>query len=62
MQRQIGRIQIDHDLLGRFLVSFEEDVHQQFVDATRIVMDLLVAISVARFSGQLQTVQGAFAR
>jgi Transposase DDE domain group 1 len=60
VQRQIGAIQINHDLLRWLLVRLQENVDSHCVDLLRIIVHLLVAVFRARFSGQLQTVQCAF--
>ena len=33
MQRGVGGIQVQHDLLGRLGVGFQEDLHQQLVES-----------------------------
>jgi hypothetical protein len=43
MQRVIGRIQIENDLLGRACMRLKEHVEQEIPDRHRIVADLVVA-------------------
>jgi hypothetical protein len=62
VQRQIGRVQIDHDLFRRFRIGFQENVHQQLVSGCGIVLHLLVAVFGLKFSTQFQTIQRALAR
>ena len=63
VQRIIGRIQVQDDFLGRFLVCLEEDVNQQVVHRSVIQHDLLIALLLTgRLPGQFQPVQGALSR
>lgn len=62
MQRQIGRIQIDHHLLRRFALRFQKDLHQQFVDRRLLVVHSLVTILGRNRSTEFQTIQRALAR
>jgi hypothetical protein len=48
VQRVVGRIQIENDLLGRRLVGLEEEGDEQALDGGRIVPDLVVAVRFRR--------------
>ena len=61
VQRQIGRIQVDHNLLRCFVMRFQENVYQQFVHAGCIVMHFLVTIFRLQLPAQFQPVQCALA-
>ena len=62
MQRVIGRIQIEYDLLGGLLMRLEKEVHHEGVDLARIQADLLVAAGSIRIErSQLQSIQRALA-
>ncbi len=41
MQRIVGGIQIEDDLLGSLLVGFEEEIDEQRLDRGRVVADTL---------------------
>ena len=58
VERDVGRIQIEHDLGGHFGVRFEEQIAKQRVDLLRRVVDLVVTLTAAR---KLQPVQRTFA-
>jgi hypothetical protein len=59
VQRVIGGVEIEDDLLGRRRVRFEEQVDEQAFDRRAVVADLVVA---RRLGGRvLETVQGALA-
>ena len=58
VQRDVGCIQIEHDLGGRFGVRFDEYIDEQSVDLLRLVIDLVIAIAAA---GKFQPVQRALA-
>jgi len=51
VHRQIGRIQIDHNLAGRLGMRFQKDLHQQLVYRRAILVNLLVAVFDASLSG-----------
>ena len=51
LQRQVGRVQVQHDLLGRFAVRFQEHLNQQFVEGCLAVLNLLVPARL--FAAQL---------
>ena len=61
VQRNIGRVQVDHDPARRLLMGFDEQVHQQGVGLGLVEVDLVVffAVSLGR---TFQTVQRALAR
>jgi hypothetical protein len=44
MQRGIGRIQVQHDLFRRTPVSFQENLHEQFIHRGGRITDLVVAL------------------
>ena len=54
----VGRIQIQHDLVGRAAVRFQKQVPQQAVQSLGRVADLVIAAGAAN---QLQPVQRALA-
>jgi hypothetical protein len=58
VERDVGRIQIEHDLLWRRGVRFHKKVRQQPVQGFGRVADLVITQAAA---GQLQTVQRALA-
>ena len=58
VERDVGRIQIEHNLLRRFGVRLDEQIAKQRVDLLRRVVDLVIALGAA---GQLQPVQSALA-
>jgi hypothetical protein len=58
IQRDVGRIQIEHDLVGRRTVRFATEIHQQPVDGFSRVADLVIPLTAAH---QLQPVQSALA-
>ena len=59
VERQIGGIEIGHDLPGWLGESFEEQVDQELIERVRVAVDLFVA---SRFGGaQFEAIQGAFA-
>ena len=43
VQRIVGGVEVEHDLLGRLRVRLEEEVDEQRLDRRRVVADLLVA-------------------
>ena len=60
VERDVGRIQIEHDLVRSACgVRLDEHVHQQRVDLLRRVVDLVIALAAA---GKFQPVQRALAR
>jgi hypothetical protein len=59
VERDIGRVQVQHDLGGRRGVRFQKQIPQQPVQRLGRVCDLVIAAAAA---GQLQPVQSAFAR
>ncbi len=59
MERDVGRVEIEHNLLGRRCVRLDEQIAQQRVDLLRLVVDLVIALIAAR---KLQPVQRALAR
>ena len=61
MQRIVGRIQIENDLLRWRLVCLEEEVDEQALDRARIMPDLVVAV-VGPQRRVLQSVERALAR
>ncbi len=63
MDRVVGRIQIQHDLLGRRFVGLHEGIHHPAVDPVRVHRDLLVPLLLIDLgAGQLQPVQRTPAR
>jgi len=63
VQRIVGSVQVQDDFLRRFLVGFQEDLHQQAVHGSVIQHDLFVALPpTGRLSGQFQSIQGTFSR
>ena len=58
MQRIVGRIEVEDDLLRRFVVRVEEEIDEQLFDGWRIGGDL----GIARRLGlaQFQAVERAF--
>ena len=58
VERDVGRVQIEHDLGWRFAVRLDEQIREKRVDLLRRVIDLVVTLAAA---GQLQPVQGTFA-
>jgi hypothetical protein len=48
IQRRVGHIQIEHDLVRSLRVRFQKDLYQQSVQSFRRVGDLMVAILLAR--------------
>ena len=42
VDRVVGGVEVEHDLLRRSLVAIEEDVHEQCFQARRIVIDLVI--------------------
>ena len=58
VERDVGCIQIEHDLVGRLGVRLDEQVAEQRVDLLRHVIDLVITLAAA---GQLQPVQRALA-
>jgi hypothetical protein len=59
VQRIIGGVEVEDDLLGRRRVRFEEEVDEQTFDRRPVVADLVVARRSPR--GVLEPVQRAFA-
>ena len=59
VQRVVGGIEVENDLLGRRLVRFEEEVDEQAFDRRAVVPDLVVARGLGR--RVLEPVQGALA-
>ena len=47
VDRVIGRIEVQHDLLGRARMRIEEDVDEQRFQARRVVIDLVILLGVA---------------
>jgi hypothetical protein len=60
MDRIVGRVQIENDLLGRLWVGVEEEVDEQALDRRPIMADAVIARGRAR-GGVLQPVQGRLA-
>ncbi len=58
VERNVGRIQIEHDLVRRFGVRLDEQIAKQRVDLLRRVIDLVITLAAAR---KLQPVQRALA-
>ncbi len=58
VERDVGRVQIEHDLLRRRGVRFQVEVRQQPVHRLGRIADLVIAQTAA---GQLQPVQRALA-
>ena len=58
VERDVGCIQVEHDLVGRFGVRLDEQIAKQRVDLLRHVIDLVVALGAA---GKFQPVQRALA-
>jgi hypothetical protein len=55
LQRVVGSVEVEDDLLWRLLVGFEEEIDEQAFDRGRIVAHLVIA---RRFGpAQLQPVQ-----
>ena len=69
MQRIVGRVQVEHDLLGRRRVRVEEQVDEQPLDRCLVMADLVVACRLAsrrvlepverRLAGQRRTIRSA---
>jgi len=59
VERDVGGVQVEHDLLRRLGVRLDKQIHEQRVDLLRGVVDLVIALVAAR---KLQPVQRAFAR
>jgi len=55
----VGGIEIEHDLLRRFVMRLQEDIDQQPLDRRRVVVDLVIVrrgagrLSSSRFSADL---------
>ena len=47
VDRVVGGVEVEHDLLRRSLVAIEEDVHEQCFQARRIVIDLVILPGLA---------------
>ena len=60
MDRIVGGVEIEHDLLGRRGMRLQEQLDQKPLDRRRVVADLVVARRLR--PAQLQPVQGALAR
>ena len=60
VQRIVGRIEIEHDLFGRFAMRIEKQIDQQPLDQGRLVRDPTIAVDHGR--AELQPVQRALAR
>ena len=58
VERDVGRIQIEHDLVRHGGVRLDKQIAEQRVDLLRHVIDLVVTLRTAR---QLQPVQRTFA-
>ncbi len=58
VERDVGRIQVEHDPGWRFSVRLEEQIAQQRVDLLRRVIDLVIALAGA---GKFQPVQRTLA-
>ena len=55
VQRIVGGIEIEDDLLGRLVMGIEEDIDEQCLDRRRVVADLVIT---RRFgTAQFQPVQ-----
>ena len=48
VDRVVGGVEVEHDLLRRSLVAIEEDVHEQCFQARRIVIDLVILPPASR--------------
>ncbi len=59
VQRIVGGIQVEHDLLGRLPMRLHEQVDEQALDGAGIMADLVVARRCAR--AQFQPVERRFA-
>src|SRR5688500_3677298 len=58
MQRVVGRVEVEHDLLRRHLVRRQEDLHQELVHGPGVQTDALVAIARSTVRPtQLQSVE-----
>ncbi len=60
MQRIVGGVEVENDLLGRRLVRLEEKVDEQALDRRRVVADLVIAVIRAE-RGMFQPVERALA-
>jgi hypothetical protein len=60
VQRIVGRIQIEDDLLRRPAMGLQKDIYEQPLNRRRIVADLVVARG--HRPAQLQPIKGALAR
>jgi len=58
VERDVGCIQVEYDLVGCFAVRLDEQIAKQRVDLRRRVIDLVVALAAA---GKFQPVQCALA-
>lgn len=59
MQRVVGGVEVEDDLLGRGCVRVEKKLHQQALDCSAIVFDAVIAAGL--FAGVLQPVQSGLA-
>ena len=60
VQRVVGRVHVQHDLLRGLRVCLQEQLHQQRVEPLRIGHDALVAVLPGLLGGaQLEPVEGA---
>jgi len=59
MQRVVGGVEVEDDLLGRGCVRVEKQLHQQALDGSAIVSDAVIAAGL--FAGVLQPVQSGLA-
>ena len=60
VDRIVGGVEVEHDLLGRPRMRIEEDVHEQRFQARRIAIDLVILLGVA-LRRVLQPVERALA-
>ena len=61
MQRIVGGVEVEHDLLGRAAVRIEEERDEQALDCRRVMADLVIARGRAR-GAVLEPVERALAR
>lgn len=61
VQRDVGVVEIEHDLARRTLVRLEEKIDQQRIDLRGVAIDLVVLRAVA-LRRMLQTIERALAR
>ena len=62
VQRIVGGVEVEHDLTRRLGVRVEKQIDEQPLDRRGVVVDLVIARSLARARRMLQPVQRALAR